>query len=116
MNYHRTDKQSPVEPIAIIGMGCRFPGEKDKPTDSPQAFWELLRTGKDVAREIPATRWDIDAYYDPNPDAAGKMYVRKGYFLQDVADRAGAGRHGFGLACGAAGVAFHLLAAFVEQA
>ena len=84
MNDHKTDNQLQVEPIAIIGMGCRFPGQKDKPTDSPQAFWELLRTGQDVAREIPPTRWDIDAYYDPDPDAPGKMYVRQGYFLDDV--------------------------------
>lgn len=67
------------EPIAIIGMGCRFPGAAN-----PAQFWQLLRSGVDIAREIPPTRWDVDAYYDPNPNAPGKVYVRKGYFLDDV--------------------------------
>ena len=56
------------EPIALIGMGCRFPGG----ADSPEAFWELLREGRDAVGEVPADRWDIDAYYDPDPDAPGK--------------------------------------------
>ena len=69
----------PSEPIAIIGMGCRFPGAAN-----PAQFWQLLRSGADIAREIPPTRWDINAYYDPDPNAAGKMYVRRGYFLDDI--------------------------------
>ena len=67
------------EPIAIVGMGCRFPG-----ADTPEAFWQLLSSGKDVAREIPADRWDVDTYYDPDRNAPGKMYVRKGHFLDNV--------------------------------
>ena len=50
------------EPIAIIGMGCRFPG-----ADNPQAFWELLSNGIDAISEVPADRWDINAYFDNNP-------------------------------------------------
>ena len=68
------------EPIAIIGMGCRFPGG----ADTPEAFWSLLREGMDTVTEIPRSRWDINAYYDPNPDAPGKMYVRAGSFLKDI--------------------------------
>ena len=69
----------PIEPIAIIGMGCRFPGAAN-----PEQFWQLLRSGAEITREIPPERWNIDAYYDPDPNAPGKMYVRKGYFLEAV--------------------------------
>ncbi len=69
----------PIEPIAIIGMGCRFPG-----AENPEQFWQLLRSGANIAREIPSERWNIDAYYDPEPNIPGKMYVRKGYFLNAV--------------------------------
>ena len=55
-------RSDPVEPIAIIGMGCRFPGPKGKPVTTPAAFWQLLRSGADIACEIPADRWDIAAY------------------------------------------------------
>ena len=64
------------EPIAIIGVGCRFPR-----ASSPEAFWELLRDGVDAVSEVPADRWDIDAYYDPDPEMPGKMYTRRGGFL-----------------------------------
>jgi malonyl CoA-acyl carrier protein transacylase len=64
------------EPIAIVGMGCRFPG-----ANHPEAFWELLRDGVDMITEVPPERWDINAYYDSNPDAAGKVYTRYGSFL-----------------------------------
>ncbi|MGB1877505.1 MAG: beta-ketoacyl synthase N-terminal-like domain-containing protein, partial [Rhodospirillaceae bacterium] len=48
------------DPIAIVGMGCRFPGG----VDSPEAFWELLISGKDILGGIPESRWDVDAFYD----------------------------------------------------
>ena len=67
------------EPIAIIGVGCRFPG-----ADGPEAFWELLRDGIDAIGEMPPERWDIPAYYDPQPGTPGKMNTRCGGFLQDV--------------------------------
>lgn len=69
-----------TEPIAIIGMGCRFPGG----ADNLERFWRLLRTGTDAITRIPSDRWDVDAYYDPDPDAPGKMYTRSGGFLQSV--------------------------------
>jgi acyl transferase domain-containing protein/SAM-dependent methyltransferase len=68
------------EPIAIIGMGCRFPGVADK----PDAFWELLRGGHEAIGEWPADRWDVDACFDADPAVAGKIYARQGYFLRDV--------------------------------
>jgi acyl transferase domain-containing protein/acyl carrier protein len=68
------------EPIAIIGMGCRFPGG----ADSPDAYWHLLKQGVDAISEVPRSRWDVDAYFDPDPDAPGKMYTRHGGFVGDV--------------------------------
>ncbi|MEM1168619.1 MAG: beta-ketoacyl synthase N-terminal-like domain-containing protein [Cyanobacteria bacterium P01_H01_bin.35] len=72
-----------TEPIAIIGIGCRFPGG----ADSPETYWELLKEAKDVRTEIPKERWDIDRYYDPDPDVPGKIYVRQGYFLKHPVDQ-----------------------------
>lgn len=62
----------PKEPIAIIGVGCRFPGG----ANTPQLFWQVLRHGADVITDIPSSRWNVDEYYDPNPDTPGKIYVR----------------------------------------
>ncbi len=72
-------ERSRSEPIAIIGLGCRFPGAND-----PSSFWKLMREGRDVISEIPESRWKIDDYYDPNPDAPGKMSTRWGGFLDRV--------------------------------
>jgi acyl transferase domain-containing protein/acyl carrier protein len=68
------------EPIAIVGLACRFPGGADTPED----FWRLLREGRDATSEVPADRWDVDAWYDADPEAPGKMYVRAGGFLREV--------------------------------
>ena len=65
--------------IAIIGMGCRFPG-----ADSPEAFWRLLERGGNAIGEIPRERWDVDDYFDRNADAPGKMYVRHGGFVEAI--------------------------------
>ncbi|MBF0100645.1 MAG: type I polyketide synthase [Desulfobacterales bacterium] len=68
------------EPIAIIGMGCRFPGG----ANSPEAFWNILKNGMDTIREIPKDRWDSDPYYDPDPEKRGKTYTKFGGFLDQV--------------------------------
>ncbi|AKT41167.1 type I polyketide synthase [Chondromyces crocatus] len=73
-------KQLAAEPIAIVGMACRFPGG----ARSPEAFWEFLARGGDAISEIPATRWDIGALFDPDPSAPGKMATRWGGFLEGV--------------------------------
>ena len=68
------------EPIAIVGMGCRLPGG----ANNPDAFWELLHEGKDAVTEIPSARWDVDHWYDADPEAPGKIYCRYGSFIRDV--------------------------------
>ena len=73
-------ERSRSEAIAIIGIGCRFPGN----ANTPESFWELLSNGKDSVREIPLERWDIDSYYDPNPDTPGKMYIRHAALVDRV--------------------------------
>ncbi|NUO79483.1 type I polyketide synthase, partial [candidate division KSB1 bacterium] len=73
-------EQAKKEPIAIIGAGYRLPGD----VHDAESFWQVLRTGRDTVAEIPADRWDRDKYYDPDPDAAGKMYTRSGAFVADI--------------------------------
>jgi len=68
------------EPIAIVGLGCRFPGGGN----GPRAFWEALSGGVDAAGEIPPDRWDVEGFFDPASGARGKMYCRSGSFLKDV--------------------------------
>ncbi|HEX8116727.1 MAG TPA: type I polyketide synthase, partial [Pyrinomonadaceae bacterium] len=69
-----------VEPVAITGLSCRFPGG----ANSPEAYWRLLRDGVDGVKEVPGDRWDADAFYDPDMSAAGKIASRWGGFLDDV--------------------------------
>jgi acyl transferase domain-containing protein len=67
-----------MEPIAIVGMGCRFPGG----ANHPDAFWQLLKDGTDAIGEIPPSRWNLDAYHDSDPDAIGKIYVQQAGFIE----------------------------------
>ena len=69
-----------AEPIAVIGMGCRFPGD----ASDPERFWRLLVNRVDAIGEVPADRWSIDALYDPDPAAPGKMSTRWGGFLRAI--------------------------------
>ncbi|MBL8163518.1 MAG: type I polyketide synthase, partial [Anaerolineae bacterium] len=71
------------EPIAIIGMGCRFPGG----ADNPELFWELLREGIDAVSDIPGDRWDVPTYFDPDPNTAGKMSAQHGAFIRQPVDQ-----------------------------
>jgi acyl transferase domain-containing protein/acyl-CoA synthetase (AMP-forming)/AMP-acid ligase II/thioesterase domain-containing protein/acyl carrier protein len=68
-----------LEPIAIVGIGCRFPGAPDA-----RAYWQNLREGVDSVTEIPPERWDADAYYHRDRGVPGKMYSRYGGFITNV--------------------------------
>jgi natural product biosynthesis luciferase-like monooxygenase protein len=70
-----------AEPIAILGLACRFPGDVATPGD----FWELLRRGGDAVSEVPAARFAVGRFFDPDPAAPGATYCRHGGFLtQDL--------------------------------
>ncbi|HSS75683.1 MAG TPA: acyltransferase domain-containing protein, partial [Thermoanaerobaculia bacterium] len=67
------------EPIAIVGMACRFPGAPDL-----DAFWRLLCDGIDATRELPAERWNPETFYDPDPETPGTTNTRRGAFLERI--------------------------------
>ncbi|MBD2136214.1 acyl-CoA dehydrogenase family protein [Anabaena sp. FACHB-1237] len=68
-----------MESIAIIGIGCRFPG-----AENPQQFWQLLSNGINAISEVPPERWNVDQFYSPEPGTPGKMSSRYGGFLDNV--------------------------------
>lgn len=73
-------EQGTRKPLAIVGIGCRFPGG----ANSPEDYWNLLCSGTDATRIVPETRWNAAKYYDPNPAKVGKMVTRRGGFLSEI--------------------------------
>ena len=69
----------PDEPVAIIGIGCRFPG-----ADDPDSFWKILSEGIDKISEIPEDRWPKESFYDPDPSVPGKAISMWGGFLENI--------------------------------
>jgi len=80
---NRELRSAKSEPIAIVGMSCRYPGG----ANSPEALWELLERGVDAIEDFPEERgWHAEAWYDPDPDAKGKSTLCKGGFLSNATD------------------------------
>ena len=78
----RQSERSKTEPIAIVGMSCRFPAG----AESLEDYWRLLNSGVDATSEVPASRWDIDRFYSPGAPVPGKLYTRRGAFLSSPVD------------------------------
>ncbi|MCG8037723.1 MAG: type I polyketide synthase [Candidatus Thiodiazotropha taylori] len=78
------------EPLAIVGIGCRYPGG----STTPQAFWDMLGTGEDAICDIPPERWDFERYYSSDVATPGKMYIKQGGFLKEPIDSFDAGFFG----------------------
>ncbi len=76
---HRARRTEDYEPIAVIGIGARFPGSANH-----SEFWQMLKNGVDGISEVPPDRWDADAFYDPNPATPGKMITKNGGFIDNV--------------------------------
>ncbi|XP_045181498.2 phenolphthiocerol/phthiocerol polyketide synthase subunit C-like [Mercenaria mercenaria] len=68
-----------LDEIAIVGVGCKFPGARNL-----KEYWRVLSNGENHVKEVPRDRWNIDAYYDPDPNAPGKMYVRTAGFVDGI--------------------------------
>jgi len=75
----RRKRTAGYEPIAVIGLGARFPGAANT-----QAFWQLLKKGVDGVSKVPPQRWDAERYYDPDPAKPGKMITKEGGFVDQV--------------------------------
>ena len=78
--FEKASRLAAAEPVAVIGIGCRFPGG----VVGPQGYWDFLAGSGDAISEVPSDRWDAEAFYDPDPFAPGRMASKWGGFLPDV--------------------------------
>src|SRR6476646_5777461 len=73
-------KETGREPIAVVGIGCVFPGG----CEGPEALWQALKDGRDLVTTVPSDRWNLDAHYSADPSIPGKTVTRWGGFLDKV--------------------------------
>lgn len=78
--FEKASRVAGAEPIAVVGIGCRFPGG----VTGPDSYWTMLESGTNAVTEVPADRWDGDAYYDPDPMAPGRMPSKWGAYIDDM--------------------------------
>ncbi|HUH71889.1 MAG TPA: polyketide synthase, partial [Mycobacterium sp.] len=79
--FSRASRTTMAEPVAVVGIGCRFPGD----VTGPDSFWELLVQGRNAISGTPADRWDAEAFYSPDPLTPGHMTTKWGGFVPDIA-------------------------------
>ena len=79
--FNKISRIAVAEPVAVVGIGCRFPGD----VAGPDSFWDLLVEGRNAISRIPADRWDADAFYHPDPLTPGRMTTKWGGFVPDIA-------------------------------
>src|SRR4029453_15162630 len=75
--FDKASRLAAAEPVAVVGIGCRFPGGGV----GPQGYWAFLASGGDAIGEVPSDRWDAEAFYDPDPFAPGRMASKWGGFF-----------------------------------
>jgi acyl transferase domain-containing protein len=73
-------EHGPRKPLAIVGIGCHFPGG----ADTSESYWNLLCSETDATCTVPEQRWNAARYYDPNPAKVGKMVTCRGGFLSEI--------------------------------
>ncbi|CFB92490.1 phenolpthiocerol synthesis type-I polyketide synthase PPSB [Mycobacterium tuberculosis] len=79
--FDRVSRIAVAEPVAVVGIGCRFPGD----VDGPESFWDFLVAGRNAISTVPADRWDAEAFYHPDPLTPGRMTTKWGGFVPDFA-------------------------------
>ena len=79
--FNKISRVAVAEPVAVVGIGCRFPGD----VTGPESFWDLLVEGRSAISRIPADRWDADAFYHPDRLTPGRMTTKWGGFVPDIA-------------------------------
>ncbi|WP_133250979.1 type I polyketide synthase, partial [Mycobacterium montefiorense] len=79
--FSRAARMATAEPVAVVGMGCRFPGN----VTDPESFWELMVESRNAISDIPPDRWDAEAFYDADPLTPGHMTTKWGGFVPDIA-------------------------------
>src|SRR6478609_3324571 len=80
LNQPVAPPRAPKERIAIIGVGCRFPGG----VNDSDALWKLLIEGRDAVVEIPPDRWNVERFYEPEPGVTGKSIAKEGGFIEGL--------------------------------